>query len=235
MQSGRDGGDPEGRNAIRFARQRSHRDPEQSARQRDQQAVGKKLPRQSPARCAERQPCANLTIASRSTRQEQTGDIQASQTQQAPRLPRIAPTTVPTAAALAGMTLWRGSEHQRGIEEFLPAFRRDYGKSWAAHILLQHGLEPRLQPCLQLLATSRLDSSGPAPASSACGDRRRSLKPGMTSVDIDAGIQSDGTWPTSMPWNVEAATPMMVNGCRFTSTFRPTTSGAPPSCVFQKS
>src|SRR5437868_11001096 len=60
----------------------SHCDSEQSPSERDQQALGKKLPCQSPARSAEGQPCANLTITGRSTCQEQTGDIQASETQQ---------------------------------------------------------------------------------------------------------------------------------------------------------
>ncbi len=50
-----------------------------------------------------------------------------------------------------------------------------------------------------------------------------------------AGIQREGTWPTSMPRNARAATPITVIGCRFTSTFRPSTSGAPANCVFQKS
>src|SRR5260370_28367135 len=49
------------------------------------------------------------------------------------------------------MTLWRRSKHQRRIEEFLSAFRCDYGKSCAARVLLQCRFEPRLQPCLSLL------------------------------------------------------------------------------------
>ena len=62
-----------------------------------------------------------------------------------------------------------------------------------------------------------------------------SSKPGMACADMAAGIQSDGTSPTSMPLNAGAATPMMVIGCLFIRTFRPTISGALPSCVFQKS
>ena len=72
-----------GRNAIRVrTASGAATAPEQSTGKRDQQAVGKKLPSESPARSAQRQPCADLTIASRSTRQEQTGDIQTGQTQQ---------------------------------------------------------------------------------------------------------------------------------------------------------
>ena len=78
---------------------RSRCDPEQSPGKRDQQAVGKKLPPKPPARSAQRQPCADLTIASRSARQEQTGDIQTGQSPTTLPSQRTAPTTVPTAAA----------------------------------------------------------------------------------------------------------------------------------------
>src|SRR5215472_1196583 len=52
---------------------------------------------------------------------------------------------------------------------------------------------------------------------------------------MTAGIQRDGTSPTSMPWNVGAATPTTVIGCWFTNTFRPTISRVLPNWFFQKS
>ena len=51
---------------------------------------------------------------------------------------------------------------------------------------------------------------------STCIQRARRFKrpsnPGMACADIDAGIHSDGTSPTSMPRNVGAATPTTVIG-----------------------
>ena len=63
-------------------RKRGEQHSERSTSKREQDAVGEKLPADPPARSAQRQPCADLTVASRSARQEETGDIQAGQTQQ---------------------------------------------------------------------------------------------------------------------------------------------------------
>src|SRR5437660_5143059 len=95
------------------------------------------------------------------------------------------------------MTLWRRSEHQRRIEEFLSAFCRDYGKACAERILLQHRFEPRLQPCLSLLqchtliqAAQHLPPACPPPpklvATRAAFRRpRRSNPPRSTLANVD--------------------------------------------------
>ncbi len=61
---------------------RSRGGPEQSARERDQQAVSQKLTSQASARSAQGKPHAHLAIAGRAARQEQAGDVQTGQAQQ---------------------------------------------------------------------------------------------------------------------------------------------------------
>jgi hypothetical protein len=59
--------------------------PKHSARESKQNAVGQKLATDASPRSAQREPGADLTVASRSARQKKTGHIQAGETQQYPR------------------------------------------------------------------------------------------------------------------------------------------------------
>ena len=98
-------------------------DPEQSTSKREKDAVGEKLPADSPARSAQRQPCADLPVASRSARQEETGDIQAGQTQQHRRRCEQDPEWLRQPAPQNGMALWSRSEFECRGEKPLPALR----------------------------------------------------------------------------------------------------------------
>ncbi len=93
------------------------------------------------------------------------------------------------------------------------------------------------QGCSPLCACAGVMSGRSRPSTCIQRTRRFSMlvKPGMASADIGAGIQIEGTSPTSMPWNPGAATPMTVMGRRFTQIFLPTASGAPANWFFQKS
>ena len=140
-----------GRNAMsaRMASGASS-DPERSTGKREQDAVGKKLPADSPARSAQCQSCADLPVASRSARQEETRDIQAGQAQQHRRRCEQDPEWLRQPAPQSGMALRSRSEFECRREKPLPALRRDSGESGAACVLVQHRLEPGLQPCLSL-------------------------------------------------------------------------------------
>ena len=104
---------------------RRERHAEQSTGQREQDAVGEKLPSDPPARRAQRQPRADLPIASRSARQEQPGDIQAGQAQQHRRRREQDPERLRQPAPQDGMALRRRRELERRGEKPLPALGRD--------------------------------------------------------------------------------------------------------------
>ena len=189
-----------------------------------------------PARSAQREPRADLALASRSARQEETGDIQAGETQQHPPSPRTGPRAAARVdAAELEWPCGAGVSSSRRGQKPLAALGRDLRETPArrmssSSIALNHGCSPA---CACATVTSGLRRP------STCIQRmrrfKRSSNPGMACADIDAGIHSDGTSPTSMPRNAGAATPTTVIGCWLTRTLRPTTSGAPASCVLQKS
>ena len=124
--------------------------PQRSTGKREQHAVGKKLPSDSPARRAQGQSRADFAVASRPARQEEAGDIQAGQTQQHRRRGEQDPEWLRKPAPQSRMALGRRSEFDARREKPLPALGGDVGEACAASVLVQHRFEPGLQARLSL-------------------------------------------------------------------------------------
>src|SRR5215469_6100384 len=130
---------------------RSRCDAKQSTTKRDQKALGKKLPCESPTRGTYCQPGGNLTRTGRRPRQEETRNIQTDQPQQYCRRGKQHPQRFRQLHPQVGMPPWSRRERERRIEIPLAAFSSDHGKAGAPHILLEHGLKPWFESRLSTL------------------------------------------------------------------------------------
>jgi hypothetical protein len=102
--------------------ERGQHHPERSTRQREKDAVGKKLASDAPARSSQGEARADLPVTCRSARQEETRDIQAGQSQQHRRGGQQNPERLREPAPQNGMTLGSRGEFECRGEKPLPAF-----------------------------------------------------------------------------------------------------------------
>src|SRR5215475_1464160 len=105
------------------------RNADESARQREHNTIGQKLPANSAAQCADGESRTNLPLSGRPARQEKPGDVQARERQQHRGRREENPERPPQGPPQQRMTLRSRNHVQGGSEELTAPVRVNVGKA----------------------------------------------------------------------------------------------------------